>query len=535
MYSIDMFKSSLSSYFQTKGKEIFLKSEKLGFKSLTAVGLEPSSHRFKAAELSFKKGKPHLHRLWTLQTQNLDLDVDHPIIVTAIESQDVLVRPLQLPLTKEKDIQAALAFQMEPVLPYPIDNALLARQTLSQEGDHTNLTVLSTQKDSLKRHLESWEELNIIPEQVSCAQMALCQFGHYYMLTDKPYLILHREQKWMTCLLVKGGKLMGSYVVQDGTIDLESDDSLKRLQQITTQMGFALMRENKEIPEGILVTGDLAKYAHIQEKLAEKLNLPLLHCLEADSYSPSDIQYYALPIGLAIGGLQNGIDFRQQDFSYPHPWKRVTIPLATYLIGMLLLASTFYLFGKVYLASREKAIKQEYVDLLASMNKPYEKFEGAFLAKHPNHDGEIVDALKLNREELQDRLTFLQKDLQGTPDSFPLYANIPRVSDVLAWLGNHPLVTSKDANGEVESRLQIENFTYTMLKRPVQGKKQERYQVKVELEFTSPTPKWAREFHDALISSNDLVDPKGEVKWGTNRGSYRTSFYLKDKTLYPSQ
>jgi len=36
-----------------------------------------------------------------------------------------------------------------------------------------------------------------------------------------------------------------------------------------------------------------------------------------------------------------------------------------------------------------------------------------------------------------------------------------------------------------------------------------------------------------LITSNDFVDPKGEIKWTATKGKYRTSFYLKDKTIYP--
>jgi type IV pilus assembly protein PilM len=36
-----------------------------------------------------------------------------------------------------------------------------------------------------------------------------------------------------------------------------------------------------------------------------------------------------------------------------------------------------------------------------------------------------------------------------------------------------------------------------------------------------------------LIAPNELVDPKGEVKWNANKGKYRASFFLKDKTAYP--
>ena len=110
------------------------------------------------------------------------------------------------------------------------------------------------------------------------------------------------------------------------------------------------------------------------------------------------------------------------------------------------------------------------------------------------------------------------------------------VSDVLGWLNKLAGASDKD-NGEkaLAQGIQIDSFNYTLVKRPEQTKKQEKYQVKVELEFNSPTPKMAREFHDALIAPNEMVDPKGEVKWSTNRGKYRTSFYLKDKTAYPSQ
>jgi type IV pilus assembly protein PilM len=118
---------------------------------------------------------------------------------------------------------------------------------------------------------------------------------------------------------------------------------------------------------------------------------------------------------------------------------------------------------------------------------------------------------------------------------YPLLPNTPRVSDVLAWLSTHTNVVGKDEKTEaLLPIIQLENFSYVMVKRPDQTKKQEKYQVKVEIEFTSPTPKQAREFHDALIAPNPLVDPKGEVKWTANKGKYRASFFLKDKTVYPT-
>src|SRR6185503_3194124 len=129
------------------------------------------------------------------------------------------------------------------------------------------------------------------------------------------------------------------------------------------------------------------------------------------------------------------------------------------------------------------------------MNKPYEAFEKEAEKKYPPREaleeGQTLQLKNLSLEELSDRLSLLQKESQATPDSFPLMPNTPRVSDVLAWLSQHKAVVGNSLD---QQPIQIDSFSYTMVKRPDQTKKLEKYQVKVELEFTSPTPKQAREF-----------------------------------------
>lgn len=529
------------------------------FKYPTAIGLELQSEEIQGAELFLKNGKPLIKNLFTMNAQTHSLSQTHPfsfsppLLVTALEGCDVLVRTMNLPLTKEKDIDASLVFQAEPLLPYPVDQALLCRQILSQNGENSTLTLLSARKDLLQKHLELWQHLKIEPEKVGSIQTALCHFSKVYLIGDKPHILLHIGNKWITCVLVKEGKLLAAYSVQEGLEALKgiqeqdisiseslNSEPINRLQQAVHKLCYAITKESKGEPiEGIILTGQIQAYNSLKERLIEKLNLPLLDCVNSsEAYDSNQLQKYAIPIGLALGALQNGANFRQQELAYPTPWKRFAIPLGTYFTGMILLTVVFHFFGQAYLDYKENKLKQEYVDLLTSLNKSYDQFEQSFLLKTPlareKNNGEVLAVANLNRDDLLERLEFIHKDIQGTPDSFPLFANTPTVSDVLVWLSNHPYVVHVNEDGSKESRLELENFNYTMLKRPVQGKKQEKYQVKVELEFSSPTPKWAREFHDALIVPNDYVDAKSEVKWSTNRGHYRTSFYLKDKTLYPN-
>jgi type IV pilus assembly protein PilM len=541
--------------------------------SPNSIGLERTPNGIKGASVAIGRKMPSLLRLFTLHPgkDNVKpLYMHHPVITTGLEGKEVLVRPLHLPLTKTKDIEESLAFQAEPLLPYAADQAFLAYQIVSKMADSTDLTLLAVRKEAIQAHLEPWQALQIEPEKIACVSSALCEFGAAYLTSVKTCLILHLQRQETTCVLIKDGKLWTSFAQPEGLnllLTAQADEGLaclpqhegewqaleqkkesslaeafKRLQKEVTKMSYALAKECKSgTIEGIAVTGEAAEWQGLSQALTQQLSLPLLACQPPAGYSSQDLLSYAVPIGLAIGSLPDRthcIDFRQQEWIYPHPWHRLRAPVVTYFVAILLLSCTFYFFGQQYLYNRENQLKQNYIDLLSGMNKSHEGFELAFAAKNPGahepFNGEIPKVEQIHQEDLMMRLAFLQKELQATPDSFPLFANIPRVSDILAWLSQHPAVIFTDEEGKRQAKLQIENFSYTMMKRPQQGKKQEKYQVKVELEFSSPTPKWAREFHDALIAPNDWVDPKGEVKWNTNRGKYKTSFFLKDKTAYPS-
>lgn len=515
--------------------------------NLKSIGLEKTANGIKVAEIEIQSGNPVIMQLQTIPAANVNpLYNGQPILTTGLDGYEVLLRNLQLPLTKDKDIEAALIFQAEPILPYPIEEALLARQTLAKSPESTELTLFATKKDVLQNHLDQWQQFEIEPEKISCLQAALCLFGKAYLSAVNSLILVHIQDSTTACVLIQAGKLIAAYSHQEGLNLVQGaaeEDSrpdfaagLSKLQKIVAKMTYALVKELKGLPaDGIVLTGDGVRLPGLKEALFKNLPVPLF----TEENLTEDQLCYAVPIGLALNSLPSEnetIDFRQAEFTYPRPWKRLTIPLAGYFVSMLILSAAFYFFGNYRLQLEENEVKQNYVDLLASMGKSYDQFEGAYLAKNgaarEKSGGEALPIASLDREDLQDRLSYIQNDIQSIPDTFPLYANVPRVSDVLAWLSSHPAVFAKNKEGEHETRLLLESLVYAVVKRPEHNKKQEKYQVKIDLEFSTTTPKWAREFHDALIAPNDYVDPKGEIKWNANRGLYKTSFYLKDKTSY---
>lgn len=564
--------------------------------STHTLGLDIDAFSLKGAAISQTRGRLNLDEVFDFlvepsleendhvkplyivgQKEKLQALCENNLIVTSATTQDILVRPLDLKLKKDKDIEATLAFQIEPLLPYPIENAVVDKVLLSKDKEGSKLTVFSMRKDHLTQHLGKWNALGIEPEVVSAAPQALVLFANQFVKKETPFFILHLAIENSFAVLVDQGKLFSAQaipaglnhlievLVQEKGLDQTSayselsnrtfhlpqpqdtpafKSALDGLRMAITRTVYSLAKQlkGKEIND-LMITGPGAIIEGLKETLCSPLNKTLLVAEGKEGFGASqkDLLNYALPIGEALSALPNTkdqINFRQHEFLYPEPWKRLKQPISLYFLLCFAIAIALFLFGKTYVSYKEGELRQQYLNLLNVMNKPYSSFEKELtsktLATHPNDAMRDVGSLSL--EEIKSRLSYLEKDIQSTPQTFPLLANVPLVSDVLAWISSHPNFISKKQGDtkDLSESMQIENFSYSLVKRPEPSKKQERYQVKVEIEFSSPTPKMAREFHDALIAPNDMVDPKAEIKWSSNRDLYRTSFYLKDKTVYPN-
>ena len=552
----------------------------------TALGLELEGDLLKAVQISYVKGKPRLDRLFEISVgtdhvnplyksennQDLQNAIQKSLVITSLNTQEVLIRQLEIKLKKDKDLQEVLLFQAEPLLPYPAENAVLDYLKIGTTEEGTLLSVFAARKDHLQQHLAHWAKFQIEPEVITAVPAALANFADFSVSADQPYCIAHLGLQQTTCVLIQEGNLTASQSVPLGIIHLKqalshegeavpgfgdidisnlTEESHPALYQAWDAMRleikraiFSLSKQARGQPvKELLITGSGALVPHLASTLALDLDMQQIFPRQElfSNLTVGQILNFAIPIGEALSAFptaKNKINFRQGELSYPHPWKRLKNSILLYAGLCVALALAFYLFGQAYLSYRQDQVRQSYVQLLTIMNKPYDDFEKEFENKNPEtkpSDGVIAGIMQLNDAGLFQRVEYLEKELQSTPDLFPLWPNVPKVSDVLAWLSTQHVSVAK--KGKVDARdaqsLQIESFNYALVKRPEQNKKQEKYQVKVEIEFTSPTPKQARAFHDALIEPNAFVDPKGEVKWNSSHGRYRTSFFLKDKTFYP--
>ena len=419
------------------------------------------------------------------------------VLISAMNTRDVLMRSCEIPLKKAKDVFSALDFHVEPLLPYPAEQAIVQAQIVTQHENSTLLTIFAIRKVHLTQHLESLKNYNLEPEKVITRSHALVAFSTLLPQTNIPLLIVHKGEDEISIVLVEKGILLAAR-----SIDPKKDFA-SEIQK--TLLSFASVHKTKSFETIYFIGKDLELKNALQTISGKDVLLPSSPFL---SVTQEEFIHFGLAIGTALA--KSGPHFRQKELSFPYPFRRLKKPFITFFSLIVLLMSSVYFFGEMAISRKKQAIENSYFALM--------KAEGITPPKTP--------FLQTPQDYLAS-LNFAKKEVQGRPDTFPLLPQLPKVKEILSWLTALP-----KPQGKEPSSITIESLHYQMVKHPDFTHKQEKYRVRVDLEISAKDPNAARSFHDALKASPSMVDTNEEIQWLPTKGKYKVTFYLKDKTRY---
>lgn len=500
-----------------------------------AVGLCLDGTTLRKAVLGVSESTISIKKLEII-TEN---DDKNAIYASCIAASKTIARSIEIALTKQKDIDATFSFEAEAHLPYPLEQCIVDKISLGKSNGNTQLQLFSVLKTDVQQHLDDLKERSIDPEVLCPKPLALCHFvQRLYSPTDL-HIALHVDRTETTCVLVQDGLpimarshpvgldvLEGVTSVDDDGQTTINEDGLANVHQYLREISRILLAfqngyETATLP--LLFCGPVIENEILMQLFTNALERQIAPAPEknpSDTYSWEELLIYAVPIGcaLAVRLEQKGqsINFRKDEFAYSDKWRRWKKELAVYFCLMLLLSAGSFMYGKAQLKEQQTTLIEKYATLLQVMEK----------------EAPSDELLAMSPDELGEKLFALETELEEHSDEMALHPDVPRVSDLLAWLSTHPNVV---LTGDDPKALSLESLSYNMVKRPEKGKLKERYQVKVDLEFSAPSPTMARELHDALLAPNAFVDPKTELKWSVHRGHFKASFFLKDRTKYPQQ
>lgn len=290
------------------------------------------------------------------------VDLTDALCVAAFPPGRISYRNLNVPFVNARKIAQILPFEIEPTLPFPVDDLVLDFHSVRADGDGgTEVFALAVEKERLADYLAALKSADIDPHRVTAGgySAALCAARRGDEAARETFWLLDVGIEAATLFLVSAGE-----VHQARSMPLRADappavESLGRLvRQTLTAYGDQLPEAAE--PAGLLLTGaGLGEGAEpMAAALAERLGIPVERLdlladgdgrltLESGVDWSAPEMNGALALALVEIDGKNGLNLRRGAFATRRDWtahRKTFVTAAVFLVLILgLLGLNLYL------------------------------------------------------------------------------------------------------------------------------------------------------------------------------------------------
>ena len=325
--------------------------ELLSVKSI--VGLEATNQWVGAVQLSGNPQSPEIERVafYTITDPEKPenelqgfLEREHfkpETLVTGLPTPAAVVRDISLPLENVHKIEKVIKFQMEPFVPFSIDEMVVDFVLTPVKSQ---ILTVGVKKTDIAEHLQTLAKSKLEPRIIGLADLALF-FLYNRTQPDpehKPIGLIHLHANYQTIQIIFQKRLDLIRVLQGGT------DQLAPIQE--TLSLYQLKNPDNALQE-ILITGEAALAENLPDRISAltgvKTSLwkPFDHFKpHSRSLSPEMQAHLSVPLGLAVSALNGSskiFNLRKEEFHIKTAaeLKRRTIFMVAALLLLLTLLS----------------------------------------------------------------------------------------------------------------------------------------------------------------------------------------------------
>lgn len=286
-------------------------------------------------------------------------------VVLGVANQRVVVRQAELPSMSEADLQSALRFEAQELIPIPIDDAILDFQilgdTVSADGEpRMRVLLAAAQRDMVRTHLAAVEGAGLAAAAVDVIPFALVRsltLGASFFEGDGSAeaivnigggvtnVVVHEQgvPRFVRVLMV-GGDDITQAIARELSVDLDMAEDLKRraamgpsddavaragqivsgrlgnlVEEIRGSIDYYTAQSQSSPISRVIVTGGASRTAGLMERLQSQLGARVepgrpLSAMRVGPVGINESQLaeleplLAVPIGLALAGeTQKGV------------------------------------------------------------------------------------------------------------------------------------------------------------------------------------------------------------------------------------
>ena len=298
-----------------------------------------------------------------------DEGMDSDLCVTSLPAGAFSFRNLRMPFQEKRKIRQTLNYELEPLIPYPIDEvltdfviienpgaaAIKPREKTEGPESFSELFVAAVPNHTVRQRLKALEPMQIPLIEIEAVPTALALISAGYSRKD-PFVLLDVGASETVAVFVRGGGIFyvrsfafGGAVITEAisralTLDPDKAEQLKLtgppaaadseifcvcerfFAELGRTMQFLNLRGTGETPSRLVVTGGGALYKGFLDGLAryfslqvEKLDLRTLRHVSMpaeamNSWNPMRMNN-ALALAMRGSRKENGFNFRKSEFT----------------------------------------------------------------------------------------------------------------------------------------------------------------------------------------------------------------------------
>jgi len=127
-------------------------------------------------------------------------------VIVSLPPRLVSYRNLQVPFKDPKKIRQVLPFELEPTLPYPVEDLIIDSQVISQ-GEKTDILVGFVLKAGLLKILDALKSLGIEPRMAAPAGLSSALCLAKYLEIPEDLIVISADQNYATVFALASGRV----------------------------------------------------------------------------------------------------------------------------------------------------------------------------------------------------------------------------------------------------------------------------------------------------------------------------------------
>jgi len=310
-------------------------------------------------------------------------------VIIAMPGERVLTSTLTLPTTDSEKLGQMIPYELEGLIPLPLEEVIVAHQILSSNNGQVQVFAAAAPKTLVRQQLEWFGKMGMEPKAAELEALALYNaFCYLEKEQDGVHLVMDLGASKTTLCLIENGKLLGVRTVLSGGRALtqalqekfgssyEEAEAAKQqaglegnkeqayvlfsvletlLAEVKKTIHFYTAGRNKEI-RSLRLCGGGARLRGLSAYFSQQFGIePMLLAISSSaSGAVSQGEVYTQGLGLAVKGLLRGqgsqLNFRAGEFAYAKEAAEIRgrwgfLAIAVAVVFLLAVANGYYRYA----------------------------------------------------------------------------------------------------------------------------------------------------------------------------------------------